>query len=155
MQENSLELLMLPRAADLGGEPLGELLQAAGVFQLNLCFAAEELLQVLQQLDARLGLLLQAFELLHQLVTDLCPSKTADRNVWVNCLCSCHNSAQHTPREGVEETQRSTQHCTTALFASSHTHTHSDLKWQDSFCSDSKIHQMNLHTNILNKNLMA
>ena len=69
---SSLELVVLPGAADLGGEALGQLLQAAGVLQLDLGLAPEELLQVLQQLDARLGLLLQALELLHQLVTDLC-----------------------------------------------------------------------------------
>jgi len=64
--------VVLPGAADLGGETLGQLLQAAGVLQLDLGLAAEELLQVLQQLDARLRLLLQTLELLHQLVTDLC-----------------------------------------------------------------------------------
>lgn len=89
---NSLELLVFPGAADLGGEPLSQLLQAARVLQLNLRFAAEELLQVLQQLDTWLRLLLQAFELFHQLVTDLCPSK--EKKIWVNCLCRCHNSAQ-------------------------------------------------------------
>ena len=73
--ENSLELLVFSGAADLGGKPLSQFLQAAGVFQLNLSFAAEEFLQVLQQLDAGLRLLLQALKLLHQLVTDLCPSK--------------------------------------------------------------------------------
>lgn len=68
---SSLELV-LPGAADLGGESLGQLLQAAGVLELNLGFPAEELLEVLQQLQPRLGLLLQAFELLHQLRADLC-----------------------------------------------------------------------------------
>lgn len=62
---------MLTRAADLGGEALGQLLQAAGILQLDLGLPAEELLQVLQQLQARLRLLLQAFELLHQLRADL------------------------------------------------------------------------------------
>lgn len=68
---SSLELV-LPGTADLGGEPLGQLLQAAGVLQLNLSFPAEELLEVLEQLQPGLGLLLQAFELLHQLRADLC-----------------------------------------------------------------------------------
>ena len=72
---NSLELVVFSGAADLVGESLGQFLQAAGVLQLDLSLAAEEVLQVLQQLDTRLGLLLQAFELLHQLVTDLCVSK--------------------------------------------------------------------------------
>lgn len=63
--------LVLTGAADLGGEALGQLLQAAGVLQLDLGLPAEELLQVLQQLQARLRLLLQAFELLHQLCADL------------------------------------------------------------------------------------
>lgn len=68
---DSLEELVLPGAADLGGEPLGQLVQAARVLQLDLRLATEELLQVLQQLDAGLRLLLQALELLHQLVADL------------------------------------------------------------------------------------
>lgn len=67
---SSLELV-LPGAADLGGESLGQLLQAAGVLEFNLSFATEKLLEVLQQLQPRLGLLLQAFELLHQLRADL------------------------------------------------------------------------------------
>lgn len=75
---NSLELLVFPGAADLGGEPLSQFLQAARVLQLNLRFAAEELLQVLQQLDTWLRLLLQAFELFHQLVANLCPSEEKD-----------------------------------------------------------------------------
>lgn len=62
---------MLPGAANLGGEPLGQLVQAPRVLQLDLGLATEELLQVLQQLDAGLGLLLQALELFHQLVPDL------------------------------------------------------------------------------------
>ena len=62
---------MFSGAADLGGEALGQLLQAARVLQLDLGLAAEELLQVLHQLDARVRLLLQTFELLHQLVPDL------------------------------------------------------------------------------------
>lgn len=70
--ENSLKLLMLPGTADLWGESLSQFLQAARVFQFDLSFASEELLQVLQQLDTRLRLLLQAFKLLHKLVTDLC-----------------------------------------------------------------------------------
>ena len=49
----SLELVF-PGAADLGGEALGQLLQAAGILQLDLSFPAEELLQVLQQLQPRL-----------------------------------------------------------------------------------------------------
>lgn len=85
--ENSLEQLVFPGAADLGGEPLCQLVQAARVFQLNLCFAAEELLQVLQQLDTRLRLLLQAFELFDQLVADLCPLEEHTKMVRVNCLC--------------------------------------------------------------------
>lgn len=68
---DSLEELVLPGAADLGGEPLSQLVQAARVLQLDLRLATEELLQVLQQLDAGLRLLLQALELLHQLVADL------------------------------------------------------------------------------------
>lgn len=68
---DSLEQLVLPGAADFGGEPLRQLVQAARVLQLDLRFATEELLQVLQQLDAGLRLLLQALELLHQLVADL------------------------------------------------------------------------------------
>lgn len=67
----SLELV-LPGTADLGGEALGQLLQAAGVLELDLGFAAEELLEVLEQLQPRLRLLLQALELLHQLRADLC-----------------------------------------------------------------------------------
>lgn len=84
--ENSLEQLVFPGAADLGGEPLCQLVQAARVFQLNLRFAAEELLQVLQQLDTRLGLLLQAFELFDQLVADLCPLEEHTKMVRVKCL---------------------------------------------------------------------
>lgn len=64
--------LVLSGAAYLGGEPLSQLLQAPGVLQLDLGLPAEELLQVLQQLQARLRLLLQAFELLHQLSSDFC-----------------------------------------------------------------------------------
>lgn len=90
---NSLELLVLSGAANLGGESLRQFVQAAGVFQFNLRFAAEELLQVLQQLDTRLRLLLQAFELLHQLVTDLCRSKQT-KMARVSCFYCCHNSAQ-------------------------------------------------------------
>lgn len=48
---NSLKLLVFSGAADLRGEPLSQFLQAAGVFQFNLCFATEELLQILQELD--------------------------------------------------------------------------------------------------------
>lgn len=79
-ERDLLELLVLAGAADLGGEALGELLQAARVLQLDLGLAAEELLQVLQQLDARLRLLLQTLELLHQLVPDLCTS--TDIETW-------------------------------------------------------------------------
>ena len=68
--------MVFPRAADLGGEALRQLIQAAGILQLYLGLAPEELLQVLKQLQARLGLLLQAFELLHQLVPDLCQPGT-------------------------------------------------------------------------------
>lgn len=71
-QEQHLLELVLSGAADLGGEALGQLLQAAGVLELDLSLPAEELLQVLQQLQARLRLLLQAFQLLHQLRADLC-----------------------------------------------------------------------------------
>lgn len=39
--------LVLTGAADLGGEALGQLLQAAGILQLDLGLPAEELLQVL------------------------------------------------------------------------------------------------------------
>lgn len=67
----SLELV-LPGAADLGGEALGQLLQAAGILELDLSFPAEKLLEVLEQLQSRLRLLLQALELLHQLRADLC-----------------------------------------------------------------------------------
>ena len=66
---------MLPGAADLGGEALGQLLQAAGILKLDLCFPAEKLLEVLEQLQPRLRLLLQALELLHQLCADLCGQK--------------------------------------------------------------------------------
>lgn len=63
---------MLPGAADLGGEALSQFLQAAGVLKLDLGFPAEKLLEVLEQLQPRLRLLLQALELLHQLRADLC-----------------------------------------------------------------------------------
>lgn len=49
----SLELV-LPGAADFGREPLGQLLQAAGVLELNLSLPAEELLEILKQLQPRL-----------------------------------------------------------------------------------------------------
>lgn len=68
--------LVLSGAADLGGEALGQFLQAAGILQLDLRLPAEELLQVLQQLQPRLRLLLQALELLHQLRADLCNDQT-------------------------------------------------------------------------------
>lgn len=45
----SLELV-LSGAADLGGEALSQLLQAAGVLKLDLSFPAEELLEVLKKL---------------------------------------------------------------------------------------------------------
>lgn len=64
--------LVLSGAANLGGEAFSQLLQAPGVLQLDLGLPAEKLLQVLQQLQARLRLLLQAFELLHQLRSDFC-----------------------------------------------------------------------------------
>lgn len=76
-----LELLVFPGAADFGGKPLGEFVQTAGIFQFDFCLATEKLLQVLQQLDAGFRLLLQAFELLHQLVTDFCPRKTKSTRV--------------------------------------------------------------------------
>lgn len=69
---DSLEVLVFSGAADLGGVALGQFVQASGVLQLELRFTAKELLQVLQQLEAGVGLLLQTTELLHQLVTDLC-----------------------------------------------------------------------------------
>lgn len=70
-----LKVLVLSGGADLGRVALSQLVQASGVLQLELGFSTEELLQVLQQLQPRLGLLLQTTELLHQLVTDLCISK--------------------------------------------------------------------------------
>lgn len=51
---NFLLELVLPGAADFGGEALGQLLQAAGVLELNLSFPAEKLLEVLKQLQSRL-----------------------------------------------------------------------------------------------------
>lgn len=72
---HSLELLVLPGCAYLGRVALGQLVQAPGVLQLELGLAAEEVLQVLQQLQPGLGLLLQTPELLHQLVTDFCAHK--------------------------------------------------------------------------------
>lgn len=89
---------MFSGAADLGGEALGQFLQAAGIFQFDLCFASKELLQVLQQLDTRLRLLLQAFELLHQLVADLCSKrkkKKKNRFPSVSCANCCHNNTPH------------------------------------------------------------
>ena len=68
-------MLVLSGGADLGGVALGQLVQASGVLELELGLPAEELLQVLQQLQPGFGLLLQTTELLHQLVTDLCISK--------------------------------------------------------------------------------
>lgn len=72
---DSLEVLVLSGGADLGGVALSQFVQASGVLKLELGLSAEELLQVLQQLQPGLGLLLQTAELLHQLVTDLCISK--------------------------------------------------------------------------------
>lgn len=77
----SLELV-LPGAADLGGEALGQLLQAAGILELNLGFPAEKLLEVLEQLQPRLRLLLQALELLHQLRADLCRQRQEQAVRW-------------------------------------------------------------------------
>lgn len=71
-------MLVLSGGADLGGVALSQLVQASGVLELELGLPAEELLQVLQQLQPGLGLLLQTTELLHQLVTDLCISKKGD-----------------------------------------------------------------------------
>lgn len=68
-------MLVLSEIADLGRVALGQFVQASGVFKLELCLSAEELLQVLQQLQPGLRLLLQTSKLLHQLVTDLCISK--------------------------------------------------------------------------------
>lgn len=72
---DSLEVLVLSRGADLRGVALSQLVQASGVLELELSLSAEELLQVLQQLQPRLWLLLQTTELLHKLVTDLCKSE--------------------------------------------------------------------------------
>lgn len=72
---DSLEVLVLSGGANLGRVALSQFVQASGVLKLELGLSAEELLQVLQQLQPGLGLLLQTAELLHQLVTDLCTSK--------------------------------------------------------------------------------
>lgn len=80
---------MFSGAADLRGEPLGQFLQAAGIFQFDLRFATEELLQVLQELDTRFRLLLQAFELLHQLVSDLCSAKHHKKMALVDTKLRC------------------------------------------------------------------
>lgn len=68
-------MLVLSGGADLGRVTLSQFVQASGVLKLELGLSTEELLQVLQQLQAGLGLLLQTTKLLHQLVTDLCISK--------------------------------------------------------------------------------
>lgn len=68
-------MLVLSGGADLGGVALGQFVQASGVLKLELGLSAEEILQVLQQLQPGLRLLLQISKLLHQLVTDLCISK--------------------------------------------------------------------------------
>lgn len=78
MCANSLEVLVLSGGADLGRVALGQFVQAPGVLELQLGFSAEELLQVLQQLQPGLRLLLQTSKLLHQLVTDLCVSKKGE-----------------------------------------------------------------------------
>lgn len=76
---DSLEVLVLSGGADLGGVSLSQFVQASGVLELELSFSAEELLQVLQQLQTGLRLLLQTTELLNQLVADLCVSKRRGR----------------------------------------------------------------------------
>lgn len=93
--------LVLSGAADLGGEALSQLLQAAGVLQLDLGLPAEELLQVLQQLQARLRLLLQAFELLHQLRSDLCRHRRGEEQ---------KTSATDTGQEGSPPLCQSKEH---------------------------------------------
>ncbi|KAF3856233.1 hypothetical protein F7725_016956 [Dissostichus mawsoni] len=65
----------LPSGADLGRVALGQFVQASGVLKLEFGLSAEEILQVLEQLQPGLRLLLQTAELFHQLVTDLCISK--------------------------------------------------------------------------------
>lgn len=68
-------MLVLSGGADLGGVALGQFIQASGILELELGLPAEELLQVLQQLQSGLGLLLQTAELLHQLITNFCTLK--------------------------------------------------------------------------------
>lgn len=68
-------MLVLSGGADLGGEALGQFIQASGILELELGLPAEEFLQVLQQLQSGLGLLLQTAELLHQLIADFCTLK--------------------------------------------------------------------------------
>lgn len=76
--------LVLSGAAYLGGESFSQFLQAPGVLQLDLSLPAEELLQVLQQLQARLRLLLQTFELLDQLSSDFC-THTREKKKNIQC----------------------------------------------------------------------
>lgn len=68
-------MLVLSGGADLGRVALGQFVQASGVLELELGLPAEELLQVLQQLQSGLGLLLQTAELLDQLITNFCTLK--------------------------------------------------------------------------------
>lgn len=77
-------MLVLSGGADLGGVALGQFVQASGVLKLELGLSAEELLQVLQQLQPGLRLLLQTSKLLHQLVTDLCISKKRETTIRTN-----------------------------------------------------------------------
>lgn len=65
-----LELLVFG-APRFGQESLSQLLQVPRVICLDLCLLAEEILQVLQQLDPELALLVKAFQLLYELGTDL------------------------------------------------------------------------------------
>lgn len=71
---------MVLRAAGLGEEPLGQLLQVAAVIHLDFCLLPEEVLQVLQQLHSELTLLVQTLELLHQLGPHLCVARGDERD---------------------------------------------------------------------------
>lgn len=68
---HSLVLLVVLGAPGLGHEAFGELLQVARVLHLDLGLLAEEVLEVLKELDPHVCLLLQTFLLFHQLGSNL------------------------------------------------------------------------------------
>lgn len=81
-----LELVVFG-AACFSEEPLAQLLQVSAVVHLNLGLLSEEVLQVLEKLHPQLTLLVQTFELLCQLGTDLCRSKKKKKKNRVECIC--------------------------------------------------------------------